>query len=133
VRGAAPAPDADVARQREVVDAFLAAARDGDFDALLAVLDPDVVLRVDRGPTPPGASREVRSAAAVIEETRTFASLAASARPALVNGAAGIVVAPRGRPIAVAGFTVAHGKIVEIDLLADPTRLRELDLTLLDD
>jgi RNA polymerase sigma-70 factor, ECF subfamily len=132
VRGAAPAPDADVARQREVVDAFLAAARDGDFDALLAVLDPDVVLRVDRGPTPPGASREVRSAAAVIEETRTFASLAASARPALVNGAAGIVVAPRGRPIAVAGFTVAHGKIVEIDLLADPTRLRELDLTLLD-
>jgi RNA polymerase sigma-70 factor, ECF subfamily len=133
VRGAAPAPDADVARQRQVVDAFLAAARDGDFDVLLAVLDPDVVLRVDRGPTPPGASREVRSAAAVIEETRTFASLAASARPALVNGAAGIVVAPRGRPIAVAGFTVAHGKIVEIDLLADPTRLRELDLTLLDD
>jgi RNA polymerase sigma factor (sigma-70 family) len=133
VRGAAPAPDADLTRQREVVDAFLAAARDGDFDALVAVLDPDVVLRVDRGAVPRGASREVRGAQAVVEQARTFAPLVASARPALVNGAAGVVVAPRGRPVAVAGFTIAHGRIVEIDLLADPARLRNLDLTVLHD
>jgi RNA polymerase sigma-70 factor (ECF subfamily) len=132
VRGAAPSPDPDLARQREVVDAFLAAARGGDFDALLAILDPEVVLRVDRGALPPGASREVRGARAVADQVRAFAPLAASARPALVNGAAGFVVAPGGRPFAVAGFTVAGGKIVEIDLLADPARLRELDLTALD-
>jgi RNA polymerase sigma-70 factor (ECF subfamily) len=128
----APAPDVDLARQREVVDAFLAAARGGDFEALVAVLDPDVVLRVDRGAVPPGASREVRGAPAVVEQVRTFAQLAAFARPALVNGVVGFVVAPRGRPVAVAGFTVAGGKIVEIDLLADPARLHELDLTVLD-
>jgi RNA polymerase sigma factor (sigma-70 family) len=132
VRGAAPAPDADLARQREVVDAFLAAARGGDFEALVGVLDPDVVLRVDRGALPRAASREVRGAEAVAEQALTFARLAPAARPALVNGAAGFVVAPRGRPVAVAGFTVAEGKIVEIDLLADPQRLRELDLTVLD-
>jgi RNA polymerase sigma factor (sigma-70 family) len=132
VQRAKPAPDPDLARQREVVDAFLAAARGGDFDALLAVLDPDVVLRIDRGAVPRGASREVRGARAVVEQARTFVPLVASARPALVNGAAGVVVARRGRPLAVAGFTVAHGQIVEIDLLADPARLRELDLTVLD-
>jgi RNA polymerase sigma-70 factor, ECF subfamily len=133
VGGAAPATDADLTRQRELVDAFLAAARDGDLDALVAVLDPDVVLRVDRGAVPRGASREVRGAQAVVEQARTFALLVASARPALVNGAAGVVVAPRGRAVAVAGFTVARGRIVEIDLLADPARLRHLDLTALDD
>ena len=132
VQGATPVPDPDLARQREVVDAFLAAARGGDFDALLAVLDPDVVLRIDRGAVPRGASREVRGAQAVLEQARAFVPLVASARPALVNGAAGVVVARRGRPLAVAGFTVAHGQIVEIDLLADPARLRELDLTVLD-
>jgi RNA polymerase sigma factor (sigma-70 family) len=135
VRGAAPVPDTDLPRQREVVDAFVAAARDGDFDALVAVLDPEVVLRVDRGamPMPRGTKREVRGARAVFEQARTFASLAAIARPALVNGTAGFVVAPGGRPVAVAGFTVVGGKIVEIDLLADTARLRELDLTVLDD
>ena len=133
VRGAAPVPDADLARQRQVVDAFLAAARDGDFDALVAVLDPDVVLRVDRGALRPGASREVRGAAEVAGQAVTFAPLAALARPALVNGAAGFVVSQRGRPVSVAGFTVTHGKIAEIDLLADPARLRQLDLTVLDD
>ena len=132
VRGAAPVPDADLARQRQVVDAFLAAARDGDFDALVAVLDPDVVLRVDRGAVRPGASREVRGAAAVAGQALTFAQLAPLARPALVNGAAGFVVSQRGRPVSVAGFTVTHGKIAEIDLLADPARLRQLDLTVLD-
>jgi RNA polymerase sigma factor (sigma-70 family) len=134
VRGTVPESDADPAQQREVVDAFLAAARDGDFEGLVAVLDPDVVLRVDRGamPMPRGASREVHGARAVAEQARSFASLAAFAKPALVNGAAGFVVAPRGRPFSVAGFTIAGGKIVEIDLLADPERLRDLDLTVLD-
>jgi RNA polymerase sigma factor (sigma-70 family) len=131
VQGATPVPDPDLARQREVV--VLAAARGGDFDVLLAVLDPDVVLRIDRGAVPRGASREVRGAQAVLEQARAFVPLVASARPALVNGAAGVVVVRRGRPLAVAGFTVAHGQIVEIDLLADPARLRELDLTVLDD
>jgi RNA polymerase sigma factor (sigma-70 family) len=132
VRGSAPVPDPDLQRQREVVDAFLAAARDGDFDALVAVLDPDVVLRADRGPGRPG-SVEIRGAEAVAQRALSFARLAPAARPALVNGAAGFVVAPRGRPFAVAGFTVADGKIAEIDLLADPDRLRELDLRVLDD
>jgi RNA polymerase sigma factor (sigma-70 family) len=134
VRGATPAPDADLGRQREVVDAFLAAARAGDFEALVELLDPDIVLRVDRGVLPAGASREIRGAQAVAEQARTGArAVARFARPALVNGAAGLVVAPRGRPIAVAGFTVAHGRIAEIDVLADPARLRQLDLTVLDD
>jgi RNA polymerase sigma factor (sigma-70 family) len=127
----APEPDADVARQREVVDAFLAAARGGDFEALLELLDPDVVLRVDRGAVRP-AGREVRGATAVLEQVLSYAGGARFARPALVNGTAGFVVAPRGRPVAVAGFTVAHGKVVEIDLLADPERLRRLDMTVLD-
>jgi RNA polymerase sigma factor (sigma-70 family) len=132
VQGSAPEPDVDLARQREVVDAFLAAARGGDFDALLAVLDPDVVLRADRGALRPGESREVRGARAVAEQAFGFARLARFAQPALVNGAAGVVVAPQGRPFAVIGFTVAHEKIVEIDILADPARLRRLDLAVLD-
>src|SRR5215208_3380820 len=131
VRGAVPAPDADRARQREVVDAFLAAARDGDFDALLAVLDPDVVLRVDRGAR--ATSREIRGASAVVEQARTFTRLARFARPARVNGSAGFVVASPTGPLAIAGFAIADGRIVEIDLLADPARLRVLDLSALDD
>jgi RNA polymerase sigma factor (sigma-70 family) len=127
---AAPAPDVDLARQREVVDAFLAAARDGAFDALVALLDPDVVMRVDRDS---GAPREFRGALSVAEQVLTFARGAQFARPALINGAAGFVVAPRGRPVAVAGFTVAGGRIVAMDVLADPARLRELDLTVLDE
>jgi RNA polymerase sigma factor (sigma-70 family) len=127
---AAPAPDVDLARQREVVDAFLAAARDGAFDALVALLDPDVVMRVDRDS---GAPREFRGAPSVAEQVLTFARGAQFARPALVNGAAGFVVAPRGRPVVVAGFTVAGGRIVAMDVLADPARLRELDLTVLDE
>jgi len=133
VQGATPIPDADLARQREVVDAFLAAARDGDFEALLAVLDPDVVLRADVGAVRAGISREVRGARAVAEQALIFSQAAPSARPALVNGAAGVVVAPEGRPFAVMGFTVRGGKVVEIDILADPERLRQLDLTVLDE
>jgi len=129
--GDAPVPDVDRDRQRELVDAFLAAARGADFDALVAVLDPDVVLRIDRGPKARGAAREVRGARAVAERGVAFSRLAPFARPALVNGAPGLVVARHGRLLGVAGFTVTHGKIVEIDLLMDPARLRELDLTAL--
>ncbi len=131
VQGADIVLDADLARQREVVDAFLAAARGGDFDALLAVLDPDVVLRADHGAVPAGASREVRGAPAV--SRRAAKRRARAARPALVNGAVGVVVAPRGRLLMVLGFTVKRGKIVEIDAIADPARLRKLDLAVLDD
>jgi RNA polymerase sigma factor (sigma-70 family) len=120
----APAPDADPGRQRRVVDAFLAAARDGDFDALVAVLDPDVVLRAEQA----GASREVRGAPAVASSALGFAWLAGHARPVLVNGAAGLVAAPDGRPYSVLGFTVRDGRIAEIDILADPRRLRRLGL-----
>jgi RNA polymerase sigma-70 factor, ECF subfamily len=133
VRGSAPVPDADVGRQREVVDAFLAAARNGDFEALVAVLDPDIVLRADVGTVRAGGSREVHGARAVAEQALTFARLAEFAQPALVNGAPGFVVAPRGRPYAVVGFTVTHGKIIEMDVFADPERVRRLDLTVLDD
>jgi RNA polymerase sigma-70 factor, ECF subfamily len=134
VKGVAPLPDADLARQREVVDAFLAAARGGDFDALLAVLDPNVVLRADVGAVPAGASRVVRGAPVVAEQALAFAQrLGPFARPALVNGAAGVVAAPGGRPVSILGFTVAAGKIVEIDILADPERLRRLDLAELEE
>jgi hypothetical protein len=97
------------------------------------VLDPDVVLRIDGGAVRAGLSREVRGVRAVAEQTLTFSRLSPFVRPALVNGAAGVVVAPRGRPFAVMGFTVRRGKIVEIDVLADPARLRQLDLAVLDD
>jgi len=130
VKGAATVPAADLTRQREVVDAFLAASRGGDFDTLLAVLDPDVVLRADGAAVHAGASREVRGAPAVAD---TFSGRARFAQPALVNGAAGAVWAPGGRPRVVFGFTITRGKIVEIDLLADPARLRQLDLAVLDD
>jgi RNA polymerase sigma-70 factor, ECF subfamily len=136
VQGAAPVPDADLARQRAMVDAFFAAAREGDFAALVAVLDPDVVVRADAGTVPLGAWRMVRGAAAVAEQVRAtggFSRLAQLARPALVNGAAGVVMAAWGKPFAVVGFTVRHDKIVEIDIFADPARLRRLDLAVLDD
>jgi RNA polymerase sigma factor (sigma-70 family) len=121
VRGA-PAPDPDLARQREVVDAFLAAARGGDLDALVAVLDPGVVLRAEHA----GTFREVRGAEAVARSALGFAWLAEHARPVLVNGAAGIVAAPRGRPFSVLGFTVTRGRIAAVDILAEPARVRAL-------
>jgi DNA-directed RNA polymerase specialized sigma24 family protein len=130
-----PVPDADLARQREVVDAFIAATRDGDFEALMAVLDPDVVRRVDFGSAPAltssselrGAEAVARSALAVVRREAAVVT-----RPALVNGAVGRVVFREGRPISVMGFTVSDGKIVAIDILADPGRVRELDLAFLD-
>ena len=130
VRGGATEPDADLTRSREVVDAFLAASREGSFDALLAVLDPDVVLRADRAAVHAGASREVRGAPAV---AGTFSGRARFAQPALVDGAVGAVWAPGGRPRVVFGFTITRGKIVELDLVADPAHLSQLDLAVLDD
>jgi RNA polymerase sigma factor (sigma-70 family) len=133
VQGAATSPEVDLAHQREVVDAFLAAARDGDFEALVAVLDPEVVLRSDGGVVRPGASVVVHGARAVAEQALIFSRLFPFVRPAVVNGAAGVVVAPGGRPFSVMGFTVRGGKIVEIDVLADPGRLEQLELAELDD
>jgi len=132
VRGAAPVPDADLTRQQELVGAFLAASRGGDFDALLAVLDPEVVLRADIGALGPGGQAVVRGAAAVADQALTFTRFAWSTELALVNGAVGLVTAPGGQPLSVMGFTISHGKIAEIYILADPERLRRLDLAVLD-
>jgi hypothetical protein len=130
IQRGATVPDADLTRRRAVVEAFLAASRGGDFVALLAVLDPDVVLRADRAAVQAGASSEVRGAAAV---AATFSGRARVAQPALVNGAVGAVWAPGGRPRVVFGFTITGGKIVAIDMLGDPELLRELDLVTIDD
>jgi RNA polymerase sigma factor (sigma-70 family) len=124
VQGGAPTPDADLAQQREVVDAFLAAAREGDFDALVAVLDPDVVARSEGGVT--------AGATAVASGASSFAHLARIARPALVNGAAGVVVVADERLVGVLAFTVVHGRIAVIDILNDPERLAGVDVTVLD-
>jgi RNA polymerase sigma-70 factor, ECF subfamily len=127
VKGAEiPAPDPDLARQRDVVDAFFRAARGGDFDALVALLDPDVVLRSDFGAQRPAAARVTHGAAAVARQALIAALPTAQLHPALVNGAAGVVVTVRGRPFAVLGFTVTDGKIVEIDAIADPDRVRRI-------
>ena len=125
-------PDTDLDRQWEVVDAFIAAAREGKFEALLELLDPDVVLRADGGVLRAAESQVVQGAQAVVEQARRFRGLTPHGKPALVNGAPGVVVAPAGRPFAVMGFTIAGGKIVEIDILADPERLDRLDLTVLE-
>ena len=133
VQGENAIPDADLDTQREVVDAFLAAAREGDFEALLEVLDPDVVL--------PGRRRRrlhrrrravVRGAANVARQALAFSRLDVEVRPALVNGAVGTVTLRDGRPFAIAGFTIRNRRIVEMDVLADPERLGQLDLTVLD-
>ena len=127
-----PVPDPDLDRQREVVDAFFAASRDGDFEALVAVLDPDVLLVADGGESRPDLSRVIRGAREVASQAFMFRSLGPYAQPALVNGAVGVVVAPEGKPFSVLGFTVAGGKIVEIDAIGDPDRLERLDLAFLD-
>jgi RNA polymerase sigma-70 factor (ECF subfamily) len=133
VQGAAPVPDPDLAEQRRVVDAFFAASRDGDFEGLVAVLDPDVVLRSDGGPNRPDVNVVVRGAREVASRAFTYRRMAPHVRPALINGAAGVVVAPEGEPFSVMAFTVRNGRIVAMDALADPERLRKLDLAVLDD
>ena len=144
VHGSAPLPTADLARQREVVDAFLGAARRGDFEALVAVLDPEVVLRADAG-VAAGAgaagdsaagdsavraagSRLLRGAAAVASSAIYFSRFTQTSQPALVNGGAGVVSVTDGQVTAVLGFTIVGPKIVEIDILADPERLGRLNL-----
>jgi RNA polymerase sigma-70 factor (ECF subfamily) len=130
VQGSAPVPDAHRPQQREVVDAFLAASRGGDFDALLALLDPDVVLRADRAAVNAGATGEVRGATAV---AGTFSGRARFAQPVLIDGAVGAMWAPGGRPRVVFAFTIIRGKITEIHLVADVERLHQLDLAVLND
>ncbi|HLZ23821.1 MAG TPA: sigma-70 family RNA polymerase sigma factor [Ktedonobacterales bacterium] len=132
VKGAEiPVPDADLARQRDVVDAFFLATRGGEFDALVALLDPDVVLRIDAGAWHPAASMVLHGATAVARQTlsglaSSLARPAVHLRPVLVNGAAGVVVTVGGQPMTVMSFTVAEGKIVEIDAIADPERVRRI-------
>ncbi|HEX2343489.1 MAG TPA: sigma-70 family RNA polymerase sigma factor [Vicinamibacterales bacterium] len=130
VRGGG-APDPDLVRQREVVEAFIAALRGGDFEGLLAVLDPDLVVRADM-PVPAGAPREIRGAAVWAKGAIAYGHLAHLARPMLVNGAVGIVVAPRGRLVRALRFTIANGKITEIEVIGDPARLGELDVSIVD-
>jgi RNA polymerase sigma-70 factor, ECF subfamily len=130
VQGERTVPDADLETQRTVAEAFIAAARDGDFEALLEVLDPDVVLRVDLGSL--GGSREVHRAVAVARQARGYSQLGLVTRPALVNGTVGAVSTLDGEPFSVGALTIRAGKIVEIDILADPERLRQLDLAILD-
>jgi RNA polymerase sigma factor (sigma-70 family) len=125
VKGAQiPAPDPDLARQREVVDAFFRAARGGEFDSLVALLDPDVVLRSDFGGRRPSAPKVIHGAVAVARQARALPG--AELHPALVNGTAGMVITVHGRPYAVMGFTVVDGKIIEIDAIADPERVGTL-------
>lgn len=130
VRGAAPPPDPDLATQRKVVEAFLAASRDGDFEGLLAVLDPDVVLKADMAG---GATQLVRGAEAVASRARMYSRIGLNVRLALVNGAVGAVATKDGQRFSVLGCTVRGGKIAEMDILADPERLKRLDLTALED
>jgi RNA polymerase sigma-70 factor (ECF subfamily) len=132
VRGTETASDADLTRRREVVEAFLTASRAGDFEALLAVLDPDVVFRADRFVVPPAGS-EVHSAQEVASGAVRYARRSRFARPALVDGDVGLVLAPRGRLVQVMRLTVMDGRISEMELIADPERLRRLDLAVLDD
>ncbi len=132
VQGERAIPDADLDTQREVVDAFLAAARDGDFEGLLEVLDPNVVLRADSGAVAIGSSKVVRGADNVARQASAYSRLDLDVRPALVNGAVGTVTLRDGRPFSIAGFTIQNRRIVEMDVLADPERLNQLDLTILD-
>jgi RNA polymerase sigma-70 factor (ECF subfamily) len=113
-----------------VVEAFFAASRDGDFDALVRVLDPEVVLTIDGGTRRGGASQVLRGAEAVAEHTRTYSKLYPAVLPALVNGTAGAVIAPQGRPYAVMAFTITEARITAIDALVDPDRLAQLALAL---
>ncbi|CAM5510061.1 sigma-70 family RNA polymerase sigma factor [Streptomyces abikoensis] len=132
VQGWAPAPDPDLTRQRTAVDAFFAAARDGDFEALVSVLDPEVVLRSDGGAARTGLSVLLQGARTVAAQATSWGTLSPFAYPVLVNGMAGVVVVPQKRPVSVMAFTVVEGRITTIEVLADPERLGRLDLSVLD-
>jgi RNA polymerase sigma-70 factor (ECF subfamily) len=126
IQGTSIVPDADRARQKQVVDAFLAAAQGGDFEALMAVLDPDIVFHADRSGRAPGVEGDIRGAAAIAQ--RVIKSGARAAQPILVNGSVGVIVAPAGRLLMVLAFTIASGRVVAIDAISDPARLERLDL-----
>jgi RNA polymerase sigma factor (sigma-70 family) len=131
VQGARPEPDVELAEQKRVVEAFLAAAREGDFDALLEMLDPEVTLRVDAGPGSPLAREPIVGAEQVLAEARRFSALAPYSRPAIVNGVAGAVIGrPDGTVFSVAALTVAHGRINAIDFVVDPAKLARLSVAL---
>ena len=133
VRGVNTLPDSDLTRQRRVVDAYLAATRAGDFEALVVLLDPDVVLRADPESVPTGIPMVIRGARAVAKGAITSSERAQFTQPALVNGAVGLVMAPRGQVVVALRFTITHDKITEIDVVADPARLRQLELAVLSD
>lgn len=130
VQGGTAVRDADLTRQREVVDAFVAASRSGNFNALLALLDPDVVVRADQAAVEMGATGEVRGANAV---AKTFSGRAGAAKPALLDGAVGLAWAPGGQPRVIFHFAIVDGRIATIDMVADPRDLRQIDLTMLED
>jgi RNA polymerase sigma factor (sigma-70 family) len=133
VRGRTPEGEPDVGRQRQVIDAFIAAAREGDFDALVAVLDPDIVLRADGGPgVPAGASLELHGAETVASRALTFSRMDLLQRPALINGAAGVVSLKDGKPFSIGAVTVRDGRIIELDFVSDPELLARIDLTILE-
>jgi len=133
IRGSARVPNADLARQRKVVNAFIAASRSGDMEALLAVLDPEIVLRVDATAVPQGAPRELRGAAKVAQGALAFSARSRFAQAALVNGTIGVIMAPRGRLFGVGVLTIHGDRILEMELVADPDRLRRLELAVLED
>ena len=122
---------ANVSEQRKVVDAFLTALKSADFEGLVAVLDPDVLVRIDEAAGRPGAPREIRSARNWAQGAVAFSQIVRFAQPAMVDGSVGIVVAPQGKLSRLLRFTIAKGKIVQADIIADPARLRELDLAVL--
>ena len=131
MRGGTAAPDPDRGRQRAVVEAFLAALRAGDLEGLLAVLDPDLVVRTDL-PTRPGAPAEIRGAAVWAKGAVAYGQLAQLTRPALVDGAIGVVMAPRGRLVRALRLTIVNGRITEIEVIGDPARLGALDVSMVD-
>jgi RNA polymerase sigma factor (sigma-70 family) len=133
VKGGAPGPDADLTRQRQVVDAFLTATRGGDFDALVTLLHPGVVLRADKAVVPTPAPIVISGAHTVAKSAMAAMQRARYTGPALVNGAVGLVMAPRGRLFLVLSFTITDGEVTEIDVIAEPDRLRQLDIAVLDD
>jgi len=132
VYGASPLPEHDRKRQREVVDAFLAASRNGDFEALLALLDPEVVFRADGAASPSGRATEILGARGVARSAVAFADRAQFSRAVLVNGSVGIIIAPRGRLFAVVRVRIVRDKIVEMDLISEPGRLQTVDVAVLD-
>jgi RNA polymerase sigma factor (sigma-70 family) len=133
VQGVSELPSANLIEQRKVANAFLTALRSGDFDGLIAVLDPDVIVQLDEGAGAPGAPREIHGAQNWARGAVAYARVARFVQPALINGLVGLVWAPRGRLLRVMEMRIAHGKITHLHVIADPARLRELDLAILHD